>query len=384
MKFRLYQAGDYDFLRRLWAQAFGEEEPWTSWFFREHFRPDSTWVGELDGRVMAQAHLVPHTLMLRGAWRQTAYFVGVCVDESLQGQGFGRELMRTALAELRRRNVTQSILQPRYPDFYRRLGWSYSQDRQPYLAPLLAAALQLPPAAPGWECSGSGAEILAPLYAEFTRARHAYARRSLHDWRTLLDDHRGEGGVAVAARVQGRPGGYALYNVSRGTAYIRELVWLDPAALPALLRQVVDCGLAAGRELLEWLDPAGDPGLPLDRLGGPEPFLMGRIGDVRTWAATLDYPPELTADWTLQLDDPLAEWNHGLFHWHIRDGRGSLTPAKQQSAPDLRLGIDRLSQLYFGYAGAARLDGGDLAGTTAGTILAGLFPFCRNYISEYF
>ena len=92
MKFRLSRETEYAAIRRLWDQAFGSEEPWTSWYFSQHYRPDRTWVGVDQGKIVAQAHLLPHRLMLRGALRKAVYFVGVCVEEKLRGTGIGREM----------------------------------------------------------------------------------------------------------------------------------------------------------------------------------------------------------------------------------------------------------------------------------------------------
>lgn len=139
MEYRFCRDADYPALRRLWGQCFGEEEPWTSWYFSHHYKAEHTWVGIKEGTVAAQAHLLPHRLYLRGAWRDAAYFVGVCVDEALRGSGYGRDIMSTALAELRRSGVNISILQPRWPEFYRPLGWDFCYSRRFYHLPLAVA-----------------------------------------------------------------------------------------------------------------------------------------------------------------------------------------------------------------------------------------------------
>ena len=386
MKFRLCEESDYRPLRKLWGRCFGDEEPWTSWFFSEHYRVENTWVGEMDGVVMAQAHLLPHRLMLRGHWRETAFFVGVCVDEALRGKGYGRELMGTALEELRRRGVAISILQPRYPDFYRKLGWGFCYDRQAYRLPLSVASLLLPDPPADLECTEGGAEHLPFLYEMFTRLRHGYTLRGREDWDILLKDHRGEGGSIAIARKEGKPCGYVLYNTTHGLLYIRELVWLESPVTDALLKYLAVRGKSFGLENMEWLDPAGDLVSVLSSVSEPEPFLMGRIHNLQAWAAEIEYPAELAADLEIRITDPLAAWNDGRFRWSIKDGRGCMSPSAVTTAPELDMGIDSLSQKYFGYRGAGGPDpAADLIMNEAtAAMLEKLFPPCSNYISEYF
>jgi len=195
MEFRLSREEEYAVVRRLWGQCFGDEEPWTSWYFSRHYRADQTWVGVQDGTVVAQAHLLPHRLMLRGAWRNAVYFVGVCVEETLRGTGIGRELQTTALAELKRTGVGLSILQPRWPAFYRKLGWDYCYSRQIYKMPTAGVKLLLPEVPPATRWIPDKAEIgeLAALYESFVQARHGYALRERHDGEKLLADHCGNG-----------------------------------------------------------------------------------------------------------------------------------------------------------------------------------------------
>ena len=178
MKFRLSRETEYTAIRRLWDQAFGSEEPWTSWYFSQHYRPERTWVGVDQGKIVAQAHLLPHRLMLRGALRKAVYFVGVCVEEKLRGAGIGRELMATALAELKRTGVGFSILQPRWPVFYRKLGWDYGYSRQRYDLPLTEVAERLPAGVPDmeWKADVQNCAVLMARWTWTVTARSSGAR----------------------------------------------------------------------------------------------------------------------------------------------------------------------------------------------------------------
>ena len=389
MQFRLCRENEYESVRRLWGQCFGEEEPWTSWFFAKHFRKEHTWVGEMDGRVVAQAHLLPHRLMVRGNWREAAFFVGVCVEEELRGKGFGRALMATALEELQRRGTNINILQPRWPDFYRQLGWDFCYDRQSYKLQTEFADLLLPevPERFFWVPDLVDIGILADLYGQFTLHRHGYARREKKDWDVLLADHRGEGGRIGVVFCRNVPCAYVLYNMKGDTLHVREFIWLDPAVVDAIWKFLIGISGLSAVEKLEWLDPAGDPVSLLSPGSTPEPFLMGRMTDLTAALAEMDYPVNLCADLEIMVEDPLAGWNSGRFLWSIQNGSATLLPSRDTNPPAISIGIGQLSQLLFGYRSVRQLLA---AGTVRvsdekdAVILEQVFPACHNFISEYF
>ena len=388
MEFRLSRDDEYAAVRQLWVQAFGEEEPWTSWYFSQHYRADKTWVGVENGEVLAQAHLLPHRLMLRGEWRPVVYFVGVCVEERLRGTGIGREIMATALAELKRTGVGLSILQPRWPDFYRKLGWNYGYSRWKYKMSLTEAKLLLPDAQPtmGWSVDGHEIATLAALYDSFTRFRHGYALRERQDWKKLLADHRGEGGRVGVVSCCGSPLGYALYQVRDKVLWVRELVCPDARALDAAWLHMIRQTERDGLDTLEWEDPAGDPGSILCANSHSEPFLMGRVTDIRSVLSALPYPTDLVVEMDLTLTDTLLPWNHGSFRWSIRQGKGVLISRPHVDDSGLVLDIATLGQLVFGEHPVREiLQAGDVGCDHEEIeILERIFPVCRNFISEYF
>lgn len=387
MEFRRSNKSEFMTVRQLWSQCFGDEEPWTSWYFSRHYRADRTWVGLQDGRVAAQAHLLPHRLMLRGAWRDAAYFVGVCVEESLRGTGIGRDLMRTALCELRRTRVGISILQPRWPEFYKKLGWDYCYSRQGFHFPLETVAGQLLSGPlPEWAEGIPDIPALAGLYEAFVKPRHGFARRGRRDWEVLLADHCGDGGRVAIISTGAGPSGYVLYNIRGGLLRVREMVWRDGADVDGIWRMLLAQARSMEADTLEWDDPSGDPVSSLYSRSVSRPFLMGRLTDIRPVLSGIAYPPDMKATIGLTVTDPLLPWNHGSFIWSISQGKAGLSPVSDPGESGLTLGIGTLSRLFFGEESAERvLAAADVRCQDAQlAILDRIFPGCRNYISEYF
>lgn len=390
MEYRFCRDQEFPAIRQLWGQCFGEEEPWTGWYFSHHYKAEHTWVGLKEGAVVAQAHLLPHRQFLRGAWRDTVYFVGVCVDETLRGSGIGREIMATALAELRRSGVSISILQPRWPEFYRPLGWDFCYSRRFYHLPLAVAEVLLgsvPVAGLTWTAENDDVAALPRLYDEFVGPLHGYVCRQPGDWHRLLADHRGDGGNVGLLLAGTEPAGYALYKIADDLLRVREMVWRDQPALDSLWIFLLQQAEVSGAKRLEWEDPAEDPASALFAASHSEPFLMGRLTDCQAVLTAMAYPDGLVADLSVELLDPLAPWNAGRFRWQISQGKASWTAEPAAGEPYLVLDVALLSQLYFGQYPAAALlaeaEGSNVAERQQ-KILAAIFPACRNFISEYF
>ena len=102
-------------MKRLWAAAFGDEEPYFSWYFREIFRPQRT-LAVFDGQEMlACLQLAPYTLSLHSQPLPVAYLVGVTTAEAFRHQGIGHRLLHYALAELAASKFQLALLLYRYP-----------------------------------------------------------------------------------------------------------------------------------------------------------------------------------------------------------------------------------------------------------------------------
>jgi predicted acetyltransferase len=390
MEYRFCRDEEFPALRQLWVQCFGDEEPWTSWYFSHHYKAEHTWVGIKDGIVVAQAHLLPHRQFLRGAWRDTVYFVGVCVNETLRGCGYGRDIMATALAELQRTGVSISILQPRWPDFYRPLGWDYCYSRRFYHLPLAVAEVLLEtPPAPGltWIADAGELDELSRLYERFVQPRHGYVCRNPLDWGRMLADHRGDGGRVGLLLDGAQPAGYVLYKMADDLLRVREMIWRDQTGLDSLWKLLLEQARTSGINRLEWEDPAEDPASAMFVASHSEPFLMGRLTDCQSVLTAMPYPDWLTANLAVELVDPIAPWNAGRFRWRISQGSGSWSAEAPIGEPDLVLNVALLSQLYFGQRPAAELfkaAEGFRAGERERDLLAAIFLACRNFISEYF
>lgn len=122
MRFDHPDLGQIPALRRLWRQAFGDEERFLDMFFSTGFAPDRcrcVWEGEA---------LVAAAYWLDGALeeRTLAYVYAVATDKDHRGRGIGSALMEDLHRTLTARGYAGAALVPGAPGlrrFYQRLGY---------------------------------------------------------------------------------------------------------------------------------------------------------------------------------------------------------------------------------------------------------------------
>lgn len=401
MEFRWSEPQEAAAIRSLWVECFGDEQPWTDWYFSNHFRRESTWVGVQSNRVISQAHLLPHRLFLRGAWQQAAYFVGVCVAEAERGTGLGRAQMITAMAKLAEQKIPFAVLQPRWPLFYRKLGWEdcyFRQHNQIMPENLNRLFLQRPKnlAVNEWKPEMPTAiPVLSSIYEQFTARFHGFARREPEDWRIMLADHRAEGGRIFVAQIGRRPCGYILLKRSDEVCLIRELTWIDGMTVEDILGACAETIRREGTTRLEWADPSGEILQPGIGKSERQPFLMGRVLVVKEALEALKYSPEVRFDGILNVSDQCLPDNQGNYRCRIVGGlcrcdRIEADFCKAESGV-ISLDISQLGQWVFGIQSATAME--ELTGSTQGCLkgdgetarlLDSLFPAQRNFISEMF
>ena len=99
-------------------------------FFRRYverdptFRDDNVWVAEQDGALVACVQIFPRRLRVRGAAVPTGGIGSVFTSERARGGGLASALLEAAVAAMRARGMTLSLLFAARHAFYGRLGWT--------------------------------------------------------------------------------------------------------------------------------------------------------------------------------------------------------------------------------------------------------------------
>lgn len=181
----------------------------------------------------------------------------------------------------------------------------------------------------------------------------------------------------LLAHVEDQPVGYAVFSREHkwtdfrpeGTVRVSELAAVDPAALLALARRLVDfdltssitvSGRGADDPLLWW------PGGPREVGVKSSDSLWLRLVDVGAALAARGY--SAACDVVLEVADPVCPWNEGTWRLTVgRDGVASCVPTSDEA--DLRLPVQGLAAAYLGSRSiAAQAHEGLVTELTAGAV----------------
>ncbi|MFT7054525.1 MAG: putative N-acetyltransferase YhbS [Roseivirga sp.] len=84
--------------------------------------PEKTSIlGLVNDRIVAYAEVFPRAITIDGAAQLIMGLAAVCVDQSLRGQGYGKDMTLAAFEFVNRREYEVSLFQTGVPEFYNKL-----------------------------------------------------------------------------------------------------------------------------------------------------------------------------------------------------------------------------------------------------------------------
>lgn len=422
MEIRPLTPHDMDQARALWEACFEDHPAFLDWYFARRFQPADGLGIFLDGQLVCDLHLSPRRVKLRQQSYPAAYLIALATAPSFRRQGLARALLGYALRHLAAKGVFFTFLLPFDTGFYTRLGWGeWADHRLFYLPPPPADHRPRPTVATPnpnalWRFHQVEPEqkLLAAIYERFFTGFDGGLERSPQDWTCLLLDHTLYGGKTwLATDRTGTPQGYALVlPPTNGRPILRELITLDPS-LKAPFLNYLATGLTGASWPAAYTVPAtpvipatqtasADAGVkqaniicPVPANGmeqltpyippGTEPVFLGRITSVPRMLEACVYPP-LTAEWIMEVTDPLLPENNGQYRINVAGGKMRVTKTAGEK-PAVRCPVATLTRLVTGNAHPAELAArGDLTldHPECLAVLTALFPPASNFINEYF
>lgn len=252
MEIRSARPADLPAVRSLWEQGFGNEQPYTNWYFRAVYRPERTLCLYQQGQLAAATQFAPYTLRLRGRLLPTAYLVGVVTEQSMQRQGCGHKLLSEALDRLQQQGFAMAMLYTDIPAFYQPLGFVHCYSLRQLTFPALPAAIP-----PGWRRGGVYArdiQQLNAIYQRMTKNWDGYILRSAEQWRNFLDELRCDEGQIWLSR-----NAYVLWHEEEQRPLLRELGFVDEASLHSAIGMGRVLAARCGYEQAVWNAPLPAP-----------------------------------------------------------------------------------------------------------------------------
>jgi predicted acetyltransferase len=300
------------------------------------------------------------------------------------------ELLRGALAEMRRREHWISIIMPARAGTYFPYQWELCYHQYHYsvsVKELKAIGLK-------WGSLRLFTQIedidaMACVYRSFVEGKHGYVERSRAYWRQIVEEHTNDHGYIYILENDGHAEGYIFYKLLQGKMLIREMAYSCRQAFLGLVRFLYQHSSQV--EVAEWNAPLDDWLyflLPDAKRGVTlEPFMSARVVDAAQVLAAITYPKGIDATIVFDIEDELAPWNNKVLALTINNGTGQVNMVLERPDKVVRCSIGAFTQLVFGRLGVYELmQMGRIyfAEPNMRSLLDRLFPKCNNYVNEYY
>ncbi|MDR6124012.1 putative acetyltransferase [Bacillus sp. SLBN-46] len=308
-------------------------------------------LGWFDGeKLISQLAVYPFQVNIFGRTYEMGGLTGVSTYPEYANMGLMSKLMRQALADMQQRKQSISYLFPYSIPFYRRKGWEIISDKMTFEI----RDNQLPKVkkVTGYvERLNTEHPDIRTVYRNFSSMRHAAMIRNElawdEYWRWDLDDLT----AAVYYDRSHQPQGYLLYWISKDVLHVKEMVYIHQEARTGLWNFIsahfsmvskVEGNTFTNDPLAFWLEDG-------DIKETITPYYMARIVDIKQFISQYPFKAVSTdTQLTFMLDDPILEWNQGIFTLHVNDkGQGKLF--ESENSPDFSLDIQTLTTMLLGY-----------------------------------
>lgn len=302
------------------------------------------------GRIEAALELIPAGQWFGGRCLSTGAVAWVVTRVASRGSGVARQLMQSALEELRRSGTALSTLYASTAALYRKLGYEWAGQAVRYALPLGAIAAGRRDGQVE-RLSQADAPEVQEVYAACARRDAGLLARDASFWSDRFDPLPSPALAAYVVRYDGRPEGYVLIDEKPHDRQLmlRDVMFTTRRAGARLLALLADHGSLFDTAVY-WSgpdDPLGnllseDRAVPVE-----QKRWMLRIVDVAAVLAGRGYAPHVQAELHLEVTDSLLPENAG--RWTLRVERGQAR-VERGGEGRIRLGVGSLAALYTGYA----------------------------------
>ncbi|TSB47783.1 GNAT family N-acetyltransferase [Alkalicoccobacillus porphyridii] len=301
-----------------------------------------------DGQVLAKLELLPFSVNIYGKAMKMAGVGGVATYPEQRRKGLIKQLLIHSLKDMRSKGQLLSYLAPFSVGFYRKYGWEMAFDEVTYTL----EKTQLPKPNPLVE-----GQIERVSYSD-KRIRTVYENAQSHGklnreewwWKSLEYRYR-KHNIALYTDQSGSPLAYMVYQFKDRQLETEELLYTEPAGLDALLAfigqhdsmiQSAEITVPAS-DHLNYVLP--DPKTKAEIM----PYFMARVVDVQAFLLAFPFLKSEGGNYTIQVEDPCAEWNNKTFSLSITNEEISCEVTSDMEAPSMKMSIQTLSGLMLGY-----------------------------------
>jgi predicted acetyltransferase len=326
----------------------------------------ANWLGVFDKSTLA-ATLGVYRVNLH--WGDTKVPMGavsnVACRADYRNQGLAGRLIKHALIEMKFNGQFLSGLCPFSYSYYRKHGWDWIGEKNVSVFPLNKIPLF---DAPGYRSrlyeNTEAIPYVRDVYDAYAKRFRGMFDRNGSDypdfWRARLGKNHDRITYTVVCEEKKtkQTGGYFVFSFPKDgdTIELKDFIANSPDAYKALLNVIG--AYSTQMKKVKWTVPLEAPlsiWLTEHELEQSlSPLFMGRITDVEAAFSALSLPWDVAASVKIEVDDPVCEWNRGVFE--IVSEHGKTTAQKIPGASsDVSISIQALSQAYWGAPSLERL-----------------------------
>lgn len=356
---------------------------------QKHFKPERFW-GIFDGEeLQAKLTIIPLQVYVHGNKFDMGGIAGVATWPENRRQGHVSTLLKHALQEMKGKGQTLSFLHPFSIPFYRKFGWELYAEYKKYTIPVSKFPRKVE--VPGRIVRGvTDIPTLDGMYQAYASRYNGTLVRDEAWWtRSVLQ---GDNHSVVYYSAEGKPTGYALYELKDKDLVCDEFVYLNEEARSALWTffgnhdsriEQLTMTMVPGDDQLPFMLP--DPRVTQEVV----PYFMARIVDLKSFVEQYAFEAHQEAVMTLEVEDSVAPWNAGRWRLSVnQQGKAELSelPTDQGEQADLTTDIQTLSALFTGYRrpqalhAIHRLSGNPKAVKQLETMI----PVGQTYLMDFF
>ncbi|AWK45591.1 GNAT family N-acetyltransferase [Bacillus velezensis] len=301
-------------------------------------------------KLVSQAAVYPFQVRIFNKTFEMGGVTGVGTYPEYANMGLMAKLLYKALVDMRERGQSVSYLFPYSIPYYRRKGWEIISDKMTFEV----KDFQLPKMS---TVSGEVErvepehEVIKEVYSRFAHKSHAAMIRNELAWDEYWRWDLEELKAAVYYDQSRQANGYVLYWIADEVFHIKEMVYVNEEARRGLwnfisahfsmVTKVV--GDNYSNEPIAFLLEDAEIEETIS------PYFMARIVDIEQFINQYPFKPQKEKrTWSFTLEDPLLEWNQGVFTAEISpEGKAVLSPGGDADAA--KLDIQTMTALLFAY-----------------------------------
>ena len=265
-------------------------------------------------------------------------------------RGLMQKLIYQSLLNMREKGQTISYLYPYSIPYYRKKGWEIISDMISYEID----DYQLPKhkRVPGEvvRVDLEGVEI-KDTYERYANVTHGALVRDELAWSEYFRWDTDDVMAAVYYDEEDEKQGYVIYYIEDEIFYVKDMIFLTEEARTGLWNFIsahfsmiskVKGRIHTDEPLAFLLEDA-------DITEKIKPYSMARIVDAKDFIEQYPFKPDnKDRRWVFNLDDPLLEWNQGVFELFItKEGKGALNKIDEQTND--KIDIQTLTTMLMGY-----------------------------------